>query len=455
MYPTASTPTLAASSEIGARLEMHGIDPAVCATIAREAGYVRGLLPGLLDDFYLMLSGIPSMAAFFRNGDHMAYAKRRQLEHWNSILTGRFDDHYVESVKVIGATHNRIGLEPKFYIAGYTKLLTGLMTAISRRTLGGRFGAARPDPGNAALVDALTRAVMMDMDFAMTVYIDAGKAERKSGLEGLGARLSTFAGEVAEGTGVLTDTALKLSDLAGTTQDRSSAASHVSGETSSNVQAVAAASEEMVSSIQEISRRVQEAADMAGRVNANAEETAGQIQKLSHASVSIGEVVSLIDAITRQTNLLALNATIEAARAGESGKGFAVVATEVKQLAAETARATQQIGSEIAEIQQFTRNAVKSMTDIAHLISSLSGVTSNIAAAVVQQEAATREISSNIQMVSNGTVEVSDSTRLISSAANDAAQAAQSVRLSAQGLAGRAASLQAEVAEFIRSATAA
>ncbi|MBW8882440.1 MAG: globin-coupled sensor protein [Asticcacaulis sp.] len=442
-------------NEVSQRKRMHGVDAGICRTLVRNAAFVQAILPDLLEDFYRMLVSIPQMAAFFRNAEHSAYAKGKQIEHWNKILDGRFDAEYVASVKRIGGTHNRIGLEPKYYIAGYTKLMTGLIQRVSERQSKGPFNTRRPDPDNLPLIDALARAIMMDMDFAMSVYIDEGKAERKRGLVELGGRLTAFAHEVSDGTATLTATALKLAELAATTQDRSSAASHTSSQTSENVQAVAAASEEMVSSIQEITRRVQEAADMASGVSGNAESAAGQIQNLAHAARGIGEVVGLIEAITSQTNLLALNATIEAARAGESGKGFAVVATEVKQLAAETARATQRIGAQITEIQHSTDHSVKAMDEIAHLVSTLSGVTSNIAAAVVEQEATTREISSNVQMVSTRTTEVSDSTGRIMSAAADAAEAAQSVRQSADGLAERAASLQDEVAAFIRNATAA
>jgi murein DD-endopeptidase MepM/ murein hydrolase activator NlpD len=173
------------------------------------------------------------------------------------------------------------------------------------------------------------------------------------------------------------------------------------------VQTVAAAAEELNASIAEIGRQVQSASTMAGGAVQQAEKTNQQVQGLAEAAQKIGDVVKLISDIAAQTNLLALNATIEAARAGDAGKGFAVVASEVKNLATQTAKATEEISQQIASIQAATGEAVGAIQGIGKTIVEINQVASSIAAAVEEQNASTREIARNVQETSAGTQEVS------------------------------------------------
>ena len=179
-----------------------------------------------------------------------------------------------------------------------------------------------------------------------------------------------------------------------------------SEEASSNVQSVASATEEMTSSVSEIARQVQEFEQDRGEAVAQAEKTDARITELSQAASRIGDVVKLITAIAEQTNLLALNATIEAARAGEAGRGFAVVASEVKQLASQTAKATDEIGTQIAGMQTATQESVAAIKEIGGTIGRISEIASTIAAAVEEQSATTQEISRNVHGASKGTTEV-------------------------------------------------
>ncbi|WP_029010948.1 methyl-accepting chemotaxis protein, partial [Azospirillum halopraeferens] len=216
-----------------------------------------------------------------------------------------------------------------------------------------------------------------------------------------------------------------------------------------NVQTVAAASEELGSSITEISRRVSESARISRDAQGAAERTNTTVEGLATAAQRIGDVVSLIQNIAGQTNLLALNATIEAARAGEAGKGFAVVASEVKALANQTARATEDIAAQIAEIQAQTGGAVTAIRDIGKTISDVNEIAGTIAAAVEEQAAATQEIGRNVQQAACGTQEVSDNITGVSTAAREAGTAAAEVLSAANRLSQEAGTLRTEVDGFI------
>lgn len=228
-----------------------------------------------------------------------------------------------------------------------------------------------------------------------------------------------------------------------------------SEEASANVQTVASAAEELSSSIVEISRRVAQAAQIAASAVSEAEQTNVKVQGLAAAANKIGEVVALITDIADQTNLLALNATIEAARAGDAGKGFAVVASEVKNLANQTAKATEEIGSQIGSIQTATQEAVAAIEAITKTIAKIDQVNSGIASAVEQQGAATQEIARNVEQAATGTQEVSSNIAGVSQAANDTGAAATQIQSTAADLSRQSEMLRAEVDKFLANVRAA
>ena len=246
-----------------------------------------------------------------------------------------------------------------------------------------------------------------------------------------------------------------MSTTAGETSAQSSSAAAATEEASANVQTVAAAAEELSSSIDEISRQVSKSSSVAQSAVDRARHTNDKIQGLSVAAVKIGEVVNLINDIASQTNLLALNATIEAARAGEAGKGFAVVATEVKSLADQTAKATDEIGGQINEIQSATNEAVEAIGGISEVIAEISEISSSIASAVEEQGASAREISSNVQQAAQGTQEVSSSMAEVTQAADQTGSAANQVNTAADELSAQATSLRSSVDDFLNSVRAA
>ena len=246
-----------------------------------------------------------------------------------------------------------------------------------------------------------------------------------------------------------------LSASAEQTSHQSTAVSAASEEAAVNVQTVAAATEQLAASVREIGRQAEESSTMSHRAVGDTQTASERIAFLSSASQKIGDVLSMISDIAGQTNLLALNATIEAARAGEAGKGFAVVATEVKALAEQTSRATQEISGQIAEIQAATNASVDAIQNVGDTIARLNGIAATIAAAVEEQNAAALEIARNVQQASAGTVEVSSNITGVSRAAEETGAAASEVLGSAGGLARDAETLKVEVARFIAQVRAA
>jgi methyl-accepting chemotaxis protein len=246
-----------------------------------------------------------------------------------------------------------------------------------------------------------------------------------------------------------------LTRTAETTLELSGVVAGASGEASSSIQSVAAATGEMTSSVEEIGRQVVESRKIAQFAVQHARTTDARITALSQAAERIGEVVKLITGIAEQTNLLALNATIEAARAGEAGRGFAIVAQEVKALAAQTAKATEEIGKQISGMQTATQESVEAIKQIGAVILQISDVSGTIAAAVDQQGSTTREIARNVQMASDGAARVGSAITDVHHGAADTGSASGQVLSSAQSLSSQASQLKLEVDNFLASIRAA
>jgi methyl-accepting chemotaxis protein len=211
----------------------------------------------------------------------------------------------------------------------------------------------------------------------------------------------------------------------------------------------------MASSVDEIGRQVQESARIAAVAVEQAEKTSNRVTELSQGATRIGDVIELINGIAGQTNLLALNATIEAARAGEAGRGFAVVASEVKALAEQTAKATGEIGHQIASIQTATQESVTAIIEISETIGRISEISSTIASAVEGQGAVTREISRNVQQAAQGTEQVASNITDVQRGASETGSASSQVLASAQMLANDSARLKMEVEKFLNTVRAA
>lgn len=260
---------------------------------------------------------------------------------------------------------------------------------------------------------------------------------------------------VSTNTGEMETTAKSLSSIATQTTSQATSVAAASEEASQNVQAVAAASEELSASISEISRQIVQTKDVVGKASAATTQTDEKIAGLADAAMKIGEVITLIQEIAEQTNLLALNATIEAARAGDAGKGFAVVASEVKELATQTAKATDAISEQITAIQNKTDSSVDAIRQIASTMSEVSSATEAIAAAVEEQGASTAEISSNVQQAAAGSNEVSQNITGVSEAADSTQKSADQVLCTSQNVTTDANKLRGVVDDFLQDVAAA
>jgi methyl-accepting chemotaxis protein len=255
--------------------------------------------------------------------------------------------------------------------------------------------------------------------------------------------------QLGDASGQMRTTSSSLSAVSRQTNERVEVAQRASGEASMSVESVASASEELSASINDISQQAAHAAGIASRAVSQARDTDGTVQGLAKSAGRIGEVVGLINTIAAQTNLLALNATIEAARAGDAGRGFAVVASEVKSLASQTAKATEEISEQIADIRKVAGDAIDAIKGIGSIIGEVNEVATAIAAAVQEQGAATQEISRSTQHAAHGTKNASDNITGVKADADAAAAAADNVSLASQTLETQSQQLGSQVTQFL------
>ncbi|MBV9565604.1 MAG: globin-coupled sensor protein [Bradyrhizobium sp.] len=444
---------------IRSRLDVMGMDRKARESLKELQPLIAAALPNVLDQLYAWIARQPQLAPMFPTEVAVRQAKEAQIEHWRAMVNGAFDEAYVTSVSGIAKAHHRLGLEQHWYIAGHSRILTGLLHAIETGMPDGWFKEKASREKRAALQAALTRAVLLDMDLAISVYLDTARDEQRTALQSMA---STFEAAIGEIVGSVSSASTDLEASAGTltktaeaTQLLSTSVAAASGQVSTSVQSVASATEEMSLAVNEIGRQVTESSNIAGEAVRQVEQTDAGISELSRTAERIGDVLKLITSIAGQTNLLALNATIEAARAGDAGRGFAVVASEVKALASQTAQATDDISQQIVGIQTATQAAVAAIKEIGATIRKISEISAGIAASAEQQGAATKAISRNFQEVASGSAKVAQNIGEVSQGANATGAASSQVLSSARSLSKESSRLRLELDKFLRTVRAA
>jgi methyl-accepting chemotaxis protein len=438
-------------------LELLQIDAPMRATLWEMRPFFAKSLPGILARFYDKVRQYDPASGIFKEGA-VQEAVRLQLQHWDLIGSGEFGLAYVSSVARICQFNQSAGVAPQWYIGCRLMFVAEqLMKAAESEIQIPRFGSAAQAARDkkAAMLNAIAKANMLDTEHVVGFYFGSNRQLRKDAIAEASDRFRSIITSLSSASSQLESTARALSDNAGNTTRLATVVANASEEASNNVQSVASATEELAGSVREISAQVQESNRIAASAVKQADETDSRINALSQAANRIGDVIKLITSVAEQTNLLALNATIEAARAGEAGRGFAVVAQEVKALAAQTAKATDEIGIQIAGMQTATQEAVGSIKMISSTIGKISEITSAISAAIEEQGAATQEISGNIQRTADGTSQVADTIAEVSHGANQTGAASSQLLSSAKQLSDSTTSLQAEIDGFLKSIAAA
>ncbi|MEP4766288.1 MAG: globin-coupled sensor protein [Roseibium sp.] len=367
---------------------------------------INAELPQILNSFYAHVRTVPHLAKMV--GDHEARLVSAQTAHWKMLFSEGPTEEFLERSVRVGHAHVKIGLDPSWYIGGYSFMLGRITEVLMKR----RFlsSSKRTDA-----ISVVSKLILLDMDIAVSTYHEKLVSDMVGREENMKEAVGTF--EIALGRAVdalgtasaeLETSSSDLNQATGAIGERMQKMDVSSSEASGGVQSSATATEEMSASINEIGRQAGQSREMAIQAVEGAHRTNGSVTRLAGFADQVGSVIGLISDIAEQTNLLALNATIEAARAGDMGRGFAVVAAEVKELASQTTKATEEITEQIAAIQQATRESVDDIEQITNTIGELSNIATSIAAAVDQQSSVTLEISSNVQLVAQGTQAFTD-----------------------------------------------
>ena len=439
-------------NETRQRLAFSQIDELAAADLRQSKDLILRHLQVQLDLYFDHYAGFEQTSRLVKSSDQVADSKAMYAEHWALMLDGTFNETYEASAIRIGELlYARMGVELCWYIAGYGLVLTGMLQSVAD-SVSGVFDW-RAKQKKADLQRAIVKAATFDMSMVISAYMEARRRGRGETLQRLASDFEEAIGGaatiVSTSANELENSAASLTTAAEDTQRRSAEVASEFEHVSESVQAVAAAAEQLASSVEEIGRQVHESSRVATGAADHASKTDARINELSEAAERVGDVVRLITSIAERTNLLALNATIEAAKAGEAGRGFAIVASEVKALATQTSKATEEVNVHIIAMQAATNDSVAAIKEIGATIGNLSEISAAIAAAVEEQGAATREISRNVHQAAQGTQEVAASFVDVNNGAAEVEAATAQLLSFAQELSGEGSHLEGEVQSYL------
>lgn len=433
------------------RLAFVKLDAAARKRIKSVEPQIREVLPDALRAFYGQLKATPETARFFSSQSHIDGAAARQTSHWDRIAKGEFDENFVSAVTKVGEVHARIGLEPRWYIGGYALILEKVLSHVlkanwPKNMLGGAMPGA---DDRSAEISAIVKAALVDMDYAISVYLEASEAarlkleaeakrveqlktdEREKAVAHVTIAMSALAngdlthrmpsdipmeyaaiaeqfnnamGRLESMIGTIKTTSAQIAASSKEINDGAEDLSHRTEQQASALEETAATTEQLAASVKAASQSSSQSvtlADEASRVAQSGgmivQEAIAAMERIETASKKISEITTVIDGIAFQTNLLALNAAVEAARAGDAGRGFAVVAAEVRTLAQRSADAAKDITGLIASSDQQVSSGVKLVRDAGATLREIVEASNRVSLTVKEISAASGEQANGIE----------------------------------------------------------